>query len=114
MFFNSSYKKPICIQQNAHNSFSITSLISIPYTNIFISGSYDGYVHFWQFKNMNKISASVQKIMTVQVNGTVNKFSFAHNYRYLYIAIGNEMRHGSWTKTKNKNGLAIIPLHFLA
>ncbi|CZT99426.1 U3 small nucleolar RNA-interacting protein 2 [Plasmodium falciparum NF54] len=112
--FNSSYKKPICIQQNAHNSFSITSLISIPYTNIFISGSYDGYVHFWQFKNMNKISASVQKIMTVQVNGTVNKFSFAHNYRYLYIAIGNEMRHGSWTKTKNKNGLAIIPLHFLA
>ncbi|CRH02689.1 conserved Plasmodium protein, unknown function [Plasmodium relictum] len=112
--FTSSYKKPIYIQKNAHNASSITALISIPFTNIFISGSYDGYVHFWEYKNINKIVGNVNKIMTVQIYGTVNKFSFSHNYKYLFVAVGNEMKHGIWTRTKNKNGLAIIPLHFLS
>ncbi|CRG93571.1 conserved Plasmodium protein, unknown function [Plasmodium gallinaceum] len=112
--FTSSYKKPICIQKNAHSAYSITALISIPFTNIFISGSYDGYVHFWEYKNINKIAGNVNKILTVQIYGTINKFSFSHNYKYLFIAVGNEMKHGTWTRTKNKSGLAIIPLHFLS
>ncbi|CAD2105113.1 U3 small nucleolar RNA-interacting protein 2, putative [Plasmodium vinckei lentum] len=112
--FTSSYKKPICIHKNAHSSYPITALISIPYTNIFISGSYDGYVHFWEYKSISKISANIHKIMTIQLNGTVNKFSFAHNYKYLFAAIGNEMKHGRWDRTKNKNGLAVIPIQFLS
>ncbi|ETB61763.1 hypothetical protein YYC_01584 [Plasmodium yoelii 17X] len=112
--FTSSYKKPICIHKNAHNSYPITALISIPFTNVFISGSYDGYINFWEYKSTSKISANIQKIMTVQVNGTINKFSFAHNYKYLFVAIGNEMKHGRWTRTNNKNGLAIIPIQFLS
>ncbi|SCP03550.1 U3 small nucleolar RNA-interacting protein 2, putative [Plasmodium malariae] len=112
--FTSSYKKHICIHKNAHSSYSITALTSIPYTNIFISGSYDGYVHFWQYKNINKTSGSVHKILTVQVNGTINKFSFSHNYKYLFVAVGDEMKHGRWTRTKSKNGLAVIPIQFMS
>ncbi|SBS88611.1 U3 small nucleolar RNA-interacting protein 2, putative [Plasmodium ovale] len=112
--FTSSYKKPICTHMNVHNSYPVTALISIPYTNVFISGSHDGNVHFWQYKNINKTSGSVHKILTVKVHGTINKFSFAHNYKYLFVAVGDEMKHGRWTKTKNKNGLAIIPIHFFS
>ncbi|GAW83643.1 WD domain, G-beta repeat domain containing protein [Plasmodium gonderi] len=112
--FTSSYKKPICVYKNAHNTCAVTALVSIPFSNIFISGSYDGYVNFWQYKSLSKITATIQKILTVQVYGTVNKFSFAHNYAYLFVAVGDEMKHGKWIRTKNKNGVAVIPLRFLS
>ncbi|CAA9991056.1 conserved protein, unknown function [Plasmodium knowlesi strain H] len=111
--FSSSYKKPICICKNAHSSYAVTALVSIPFTDIFISGSYDGYVNFWQYKSVNKTSATMRKVLAVPVNGMVSQFSFSPNYAYLFAAVGDEMKHGKWTRTCSKNGLAVIPLRFL-
>ncbi|ANQ11087.1 Uncharacterized protein PCOAH_00054160 [Plasmodium coatneyi] len=111
--FSSSYKKPICICKNAHSSYAVTAVTSIPFTDIFISGSYDGYVNFWQYKSVSKTSATMRKILAVPVNGAVSKFSFSPNYAYLFASVGDEMKHGKWTRTCSKNGLAVIPLGFL-
>ncbi|KJP88038.1 hypothetical protein AK88_02313 [Plasmodium fragile] len=111
--FSSSYKKPICICKNAHSSYAVTALVSIPFTDIFISGSYDGYVNFWQYKSVSKTSATMRKILAVPVNGAISKFSFSPNYAYLFAAVGDEMKHGKWTRTNSKYGLAVIPLCFL-
>ncbi|SCO70023.1 U3 small nucleolar RNA-interacting protein 2, putative [Plasmodium vivax] len=110
---SSSYKKPICICKNAHNSYAVTALVSIPFTDIFISGSYDGYVNFWQYKSVSKTSATMRKVLAVPVDGAVSKFSFSPNYAYLFAAVGDEMKHGKWTRTRSRNGLAVIPLRFL-
>ncbi|GAB69096.1 WD domain G-beta repeat domain containing protein, partial [Plasmodium cynomolgi strain B] len=104
--FSSSYKKPICICKNAHSSYAVTALVSIPFTDIFISGSYDGYVNFWQYKSVSKTSATMRKVLAVPVDGAVSKFSFSPNYAYLFASVGDEMKHGKWTRTHSKNGLA--------
>lgn len=111
--FSQSYKKPIAEIKNAHSKNPVTALISIPFTNIVISGSFDGFIHFWEYKPINKITCTFTKITSVQVQGVVNKFSFSCNYKYLFVAIGNEMKHGTWTRVKSKSGIAVIPLEFL-
>lgn len=112
--FSKSYKNPLVIKQNVHSKKPVTALISIPLTNVFISGSYDGFIHFWKYKSVNKKTGIIKKFHSIPLNGVVNKFSFSHNYKYLFIAVGNQMKHGCWIRTKDKMGLAIIPLQFLA
>jgi ribosomal RNA-processing protein 9 len=86
--WNVGRKKPLFTLANAHGLFetkekecqssaihchAITSLASIPYSDVFASGSGDGFIRLWQMANDKK---KFVKLATVPMIGIVNSLQF--------------------------------------
>jgi ribosomal RNA-processing protein 9 len=91
----------------------ITCLASLPYTDLFFSGSWDGKVGMW------KISADLRKFELVQyidtgIKGVINGISVEEAGRRgtdgvrILLAIGSECRLGRWKTVKGGRNCAAI------
>lgn len=105
----------------------ITALATIPYSDVILSGSWDGCVRAW------KVSKDKKKIERVGVVGTtdaageqltargvVNDISvFERGERgkdgvCVVVATGTEHRFGRWQKTKGRNGATVFEVPRIA
>lgn len=86
----------------------VTSIYAIPYSNIFLSGSWSGDIKIWRLSDdlrSFELLSSMQKI-----NGVVNKIDAVEHDDKLIItaAVSKEMRLGRWIKArKGKNGIVV-------
>ncbi|KAF9950039.1 pre-rRNA processing protein [Mortierella alpina] len=90
----------------------ITSLASLRYSDMFVSGSWDGTVRVWQIgKNMKNFSL----LSTIPVIGVVNDLQLYQptlsKKTLLVAAVGQEHKLGRWLRIKEaRNGLKIVAL----
>jgi len=91
----------------------ITSLVSLPYTDLFFSGSWDGRLGVW------KVSEDLRKFELLQyidlgINGVVNGISVHEVGKrggegvQVILAIGREIRFGRWKKVEGGKNCALI------
>ncbi|KAG5513162.1 hypothetical protein PMAC_001531 [Pneumocystis sp. 'macacae'] len=89
----------------------ITSLTSLPYSDIFLSGSWDGYIKLWKLSSdLKKFSLITENILPI--DGIINRLCIiekgkrAENGIIIIAAVGKEDRLGRWHKSeKGKNGI---------
>lgn len=94
----------------------ITALASLKYSDLFVSGSVDGFIRFWKLSADNKHFAQVAQLPCKGViNSLQFKTIFPSKKTYLIIGIGQELKLGRWFKVKDgvKNGTKIIELPFI-
>ncbi|KAF9571577.1 pre-rRNA processing protein [Mortierella alpina] len=90
----------------------ITSLASLKYSDMFVSGSWDGTVRVWQIgKNMKNFAL----LSTIPMIGVVNDLQLYQptlsKKTLLVAAIGQEHKLGRWLRIKEaRNGLRIVAL----
>ncbi|CDS03249.1 hypothetical protein LRAMOSA00651 [Lichtheimia ramosa] len=90
----------------------ITAIASLRYSDLFVSGSWDGYIRFWKIGEDNK---SFSEIAKVPIKGVINSFDiktvFPSNRTYLIVGVGQELKGGRWLRLKGaKNCTKIIEL----
>ncbi|KAI8388884.1 WD40-repeat-containing domain protein [Radiomyces spectabilis] len=90
----------------------ITALACIRYSDVFVSGSWDGFVRVWKLAADNK---SFQQIAQIPVQGVVNslqiKTTFPSKRTILVIGVGQELRLGRWLRVKgSKNCAKVVEL----
>ncbi|ORZ22132.1 WD40-repeat-containing domain protein [Absidia repens] len=91
----------------------ITALASLKYSDLFVSGSWDGQVRFWKLASDNK---SFSQVGQLAVKGCVNSLQIKTvspgNHTYLVIGVGQELRLGRWLRLKDgaKNGSKLVEL----
>ncbi|KAF9955037.1 pre-rRNA processing protein [Mortierella alpina] len=90
----------------------ITSLASLRYSDMFVSGSWDGTVRVWQIgKNMKNFAL----LSTIPMIGVVNDLQLYQptlsKKTLLVAAVGQEHKLGRWLRIKEaRNGLKIVAL----
>lgn len=89
----------------------ITALYSIPYSDIFISGSYDGQVRLWQIERENFRLFTL--LGSVSLKGCVVKITGAEligdNQIMVFIATAKEHRLGRWLgKIEGRNAVTTL------
>ncbi|KAL0139238.1 WD40-repeat-containing domain protein [Mucor lusitanicus] len=91
----------------------ITAVACLRYSDLFVSGSWDGYVRVWKLAADNK---SFSQIAQIPVNGVVNsiqiKTTFPSKRTLLVVGVGQELKLGRWIRLKGgvKNCTKIIEL----
>ncbi|KAI7863091.1 WD40-repeat-containing domain protein [Spinellus fusiger] len=90
----------------------ITAMASLRYSDMFVSGSWDGFVRIWKLASDNK---SVKQVAQIPVKGVVNslqlKTVFPSNRTLLVIGVGQELRMGRWVRLKGvKNCTKVVEL----
>lgn len=107
--WNVNKRKPVSTIRNAHGESNwISSLTSYRYSDLFTSGSSDGYLNFWKIGEGFKEIHNVKKL---PVKGFINSIDFSYNGQLMAMAIGQEHRLGRWFKQSDvKNSVAILPL----
>ncbi|CAB5389885.1 WD40 repeat-like protein [Rhizophagus irregularis] len=118
--WNIGIKKPIFVYRLAHGiesegtiplAYWITSLAIIKYSDLFVSGSWDGNIRLWKIANNFKSFVPLTQITMI---GFVNSLKFAtviDEKVFLLAGIGQEHRLGRWQKIKKaKNGWRLIEL----
>ncbi|KAF7730158.1 hypothetical protein EC973_002766 [Apophysomyces ossiformis] len=79
----------------------ITAIATLRYSDVFVSGSWDGFVRVWKLASDNK---SFSQIAQIPVKGIVNslqiKTMFPSNRTLLVIGLGQELRIGRWLRLK--------------
>lgn len=119
-------KKPIYSHPQAHGvettrtssdieiktPFYITALAALQYSDLFVSGSWDGFVRLWKISADNK---SFSLVGQIPVDGVVNsiqiKTMLSSNRTLLVVGVGQELRTGRWLRLKHtKNCTKIIEL----
>ncbi|EMR08680.1 hypothetical protein PNEG_02857 [Pneumocystis murina B123] len=99
-----------------HKPRWITSLTSLPYSDIFLSGSWDGYIKLWKLSSdLKSFSLITENILPI--NGIINRLCVtergkkAENGIRVIAAIGKENRLGRWFKNENaKNGIKFFEI----
>jgi len=119
-----SQKKPKAIAYNAHNALVdsthsdgsnqkgewIASLAALKNTDLFVSGSCDGFIRFWRYGPGQKGKPILTQAASVPMEGYVNALSFGSG-KYLLAGVGQEHRLGRWNRIPSaKNGIALIKL----
>lgn len=106
-------KKPLCTASNAHGtSLSsepnwISSIATITNSDVFASGSSDGFIRVWKCENFQ----TVEQIFTVPVIGYVNSIAFTSDDSFLIAGVGQEHRFGRWFRIKEaKNCIMVFKL----
>ncbi|XP_060525826.1 U3 small nucleolar RNA-interacting protein 2 [Cylas formicarius] len=107
-------KKPLqCIErahgenEGNHQANWITAVCGLMNTDLFASGSKDGFVRMWKLDNGFK---SNKEILKVKVEGFVNSIAFTSDGQYLLVAVSREYRFGRWDCVKDaKNCVLVIP-----
>ncbi|KAI9259429.1 WD40-repeat-containing domain protein [Phascolomyces articulosus] len=96
-----------------NTAYWITAIASLRYSDLFVSGSWDGFVRFWKITSDNK---SFSQISQVPVAGVINsieiKTIFPSNRTVVAVGVGQEMKSGRWLRLKKgvKNCTKIIEL----
>ncbi|KAI9031631.1 WD40-repeat-containing domain protein [Phycomyces nitens] len=90
----------------------ITALASLRYSDLLVSGSWDGFVRVWKLSKDNK---NITQVGQIPVKGVVNsiqiKTVFPSNRTLLVIGVGQELRLGRWVRLKGvKNCTKVIEL----
>ncbi|KAI9315601.1 WD40-repeat-containing domain protein [Dichotomocladium elegans] len=122
-------KKPIFSQTEAHGintthsesegdintPFWITAVASLRYSDLFVSGSWDGFVRFWKISKDKKNFVEIGKIAVAGVvNSLELKTVFPSNRTYLLVGVGQELKGGRWLRLKGvKNCTKILELPHL-
>ncbi|KAI8097265.1 WD40-repeat-containing domain protein [Halteromyces radiatus] len=103
--------------QTIDTPFWITAIASLHYADLFVSGSWDGFIRFWKIAADNK---SFTQVGQLAVKGVVNSLQIKTispgNRTVLVIGLGQELRLGRWLRLKKdvKNGSKIVELPFLS
>ncbi|KAI9480952.1 MAG: WD40-repeat-containing domain protein [Benjaminiella poitrasii] len=120
-------KKPVFSQSIAHGlntyvsesegdiktPYWITALASLRYSDLFVSGSWDGYVRVWKLAADNK---SFSQVGQIPVDGVVNsiqvKTLFPSKRTLIVLGVGQELKLGRWLRLKKgvKNCTKVIEL----
>lgn len=108
-------KKPLSVINSAHGLDPITqepnwvtSVASMPMSDVFASGSCDGCVKLW--KNEDNFRNSTL-LFTISVKGFINSMVFSQDENYLILGVGQEHKLGRWSKIKDaKNSVLVIDL----
>ncbi|KAG5438678.1 hypothetical protein PCANB_002397 [Pneumocystis canis] len=94
----------------------ITSLTSLPYSDIFLSGSWDGYIKLWKLSSDLKSFSLITEI-TLPIDGIINRLCItekgkkAENGIIIIAAVGKENRLGRWFKSEvGKNGIKFFEI----
>lgn len=93
--------------------FWITAVACLRYSDLFVSGSWDGYVRLWKLAEDNK---SFSQVAQIPVNGVVNsiqiKTTFPSKRTLLVVGVGQELKLGRWVRLKGgvKNCTKVIEL----
>lgn len=91
--------------------FWITAVACLRYSDLFVSGSWDGFVRVWKLSADNK---SFSQIAEIPVQGVVNsiqiKTTFPSKRTLLVVGVGQELKLGRWVRLKGgvKNCTKII------
>jgi ribosomal RNA-processing protein 9 len=91
--------------------FWITAVASLRYSDLFVSGSWDGFVRVWKLSADNK---SFSQIAQIPVHGVVNsiqiKITFPSKRTLLVVGVGQELKLGRWVRMKGgvKNCTKVI------
>ncbi|KAI8148609.1 WD40-repeat-containing domain protein [Fennellomyces sp. T-0311] len=94
-------------------AYWITAVASLRYSDLFVSGSWDGFVRFWKIAQDNKSFAEVAKVPVAGVVNSIEiKTVFPSNRTLLAVGVGQELKTGRWLRLKNgvKNATKIIEL----
>jgi ribosomal RNA-processing protein 9 len=93
----------------------ITSLAAVPFTDMFASGSADGFIRFWKLSESKK---SFTLLNSIPVNGFANSMCFFNSksligkddkmHLCLGIAVGQEHRLGRWWRIKDSKNEARV------
>eukprot|EP01100_Stratorugosa_tubuloviscum_P011117 TRINITY_DN489_c0_g1_i1.p1 TRINITY_DN489_c0_g1~~TRINITY_DN489_c0_g1_i1.p1 ORF type:complete len:502 (-),score=209.25 TRINITY_DN489_c0_g1_i1:139-1644(-) len=120
--WNSQKRKPLCEVKNAHGSVKvnldniseiynprwISSIGHLIKTDIIASGSNDGFLRFWRYKQG---FGGLKQIYQLNVDGFINSINFSNSGKFMIAGIGTEHRLGRWsTMREAKNGIALIKL----
>lgn len=97
----------------------ITSLASLPYSDIFFSGSWCGYIKIWKLSSdLKKFSLIAEDILPI--DGIINRLCIiekgakAKDGITIIAAVGKENRLGRWIKSENgKNGIKFFEIRRL-
>eukprot|EP01095_Lingulamoeba_sp_RSL-Kostka_P002813 TRINITY_DN1372_c0_g1_i1.p1 TRINITY_DN1372_c0_g1~~TRINITY_DN1372_c0_g1_i1.p1 ORF type:complete len:492 (-),score=163.50 TRINITY_DN1372_c0_g1_i1:36-1511(-) len=89
-----------------YNEHWITSLGALVYSDIFASGSNDGFLKFWSISDQK-----ITLINSIPISGFINGIKFSKNGDFVAVVVGQEHRLGRWWREKKaKNSLYIIPI----
>jgi len=90
-------KRPACVIPRAHGFGLpwISALAAVPFTDLFASGSCDGFVRFWKVI-LNQSGASVKQISQIPVEGWINSLMFTDSGSKIIIGVGKDHRLGRW------------------
>ena len=100
----------------------ITALATIPYSDVILSGSWDGQVRAWKVTDDKKKIEAVGAIGSGELGedggavakGVINDISVfergdrAKNGISVVLAMGKEHRMGRWKKVQGRNGLLVL------
>lgn len=113
-FWSAMRKKALCSLPRAHGVAPwggpcwISSLATLPFSDLAVSGSCDGTIRFWLCDEANR---SLEHIASAPVPGFVNALAVAPSAKFVACAVGQEHRLGRWFKVSEaRNGLAIVHL----
>ncbi|EAK89287.1 Rrp9p/U3-55K-family snoRNP-associated protein with several WD40 repeats, partial [Cryptosporidium parvum Iowa II] len=100
-------KKPLFTSNDLHKG-GIYSIKSIPFTDLFFTGSDDQEIKAWKWSNQNN---NISLINSIKISGFVNDISVSD--KLIVAAIGQEHRLGRWNSIKeSKNGLLVVPISY--
>lgn len=65
--WNAGHKRPNFVFAKAHGTENpwITSICALPYTDLVVSGSYDGNLNFWEFSKSRQILSRLHSLPMV-------------------------------------------------
>jgi ribosomal RNA-processing protein 9 len=111
---------PIAHGVNEHESESegiigtpywITTLATLPYSDVFASGSWDGFVRVWKISASNRNFAQVAQIPIAGVINDLQILTTPAKKTILSLGVGQEMNLGRWIRMKKaKNGARLLEL----
>ncbi|XP_055585979.1 U3 small nucleolar RNA-interacting protein 2 [Uranotaenia lowii] len=111
--WSSGKKKPLNTVRLAHGKTEngeanwISAIAPLLNTDLFASGSCDGFVRIWKLVGGSK---SILPVMQIPVEGFVNALAFSSDGKRLIVGLGQEHRLGRWWTLKQaKNVTLVVP-----
>jgi ribosomal RNA-processing protein 9 len=114
-------KKPVGSIPHAHGEGNwISSLSSVPNSDLVVSGSSDGWIRFWRVGNGVGLGEAdgdwrsargFQEVARAPATGFVNGLAFARDASTLVAAVGCEHRLGRWWRLPGvKSGIVVVAM----
>ncbi|KAJ3436265.1 u3 small nucleolar RNA-interacting protein [Anaeramoeba flamelloides] len=106
--WNTNKKKPIQVIEDAHDGKWICSIMTVPFSDLVMTGSFDGFIRIWQIQRRNDHLLEIGKI---PIPGFINSLSITSDHKRIIACVAREHRLGRWYNlSKVKGGLYIIEL----
>lgn len=105
-------KKPLTVVKNAHGidpltneALWISSIACVSNSELFASGSNDGFVRLWTCADNYR---SIEELCKIPVKGFVNCMVFSADAKFLVLGVGQEHRLGRWGRVKEARNCVIV------